>query len=111
MAWKHWENALADADTDRAKIADRMRALLVAEPSLTEWSRAVLAALEATLRPSQAKPGSIDAMIDGLVNVSAMFGDSSPPDPILLKLERLGFEAVPALIEHWDDTRLTRLRH
>jgi hypothetical protein len=37
-----------------------------------------------------------------------MFGDSSPPDPLLLKLEQRGFEAVSALIDHWDDIRLTR---
>jgi hypothetical protein len=108
MAWKHWENSLVDPDTDRAEIAERMTALLVAEPSFTDWDRPVLAALEATLKPSNAKPGTIEAMIDDLVNVSNIYGDSRPADPRILKLEQLGFEAVPALIEHWDDPRLSR---
>ena len=85
-----------------------MKALLAAEPSFTDVHRQVLASLQVTLEPSRATPGSIQAMIDGIVNISAMFGDSRPPDPLLLKLEQRGFEAVPALIEHWDDFRLTR---
>ena len=47
-------------------------------------------------------------MIDGLVNVSKIYEYSGPPDPLIVKLGQLGFEAIPALIEHWDDPRLTR---
>jgi hypothetical protein len=47
-------------------------------------------------------------MTDRILNLSAIFGDTCPPDPRLLKLEQRGFEAVPALIEHWDHSRLTR---
>ena len=85
-----------------------MQALLSSEPSFTEPDRQVLASLEATLRPSVAKPGTIEAMIDGLVNVSDIYQDSRSPDPLVLKLSQLGFEAVPALLVHWDDARLTR---
>jgi hypothetical protein len=108
VAWKHWKNALVDPDTDRAEIASRMKALLAAEPSFTDLHRQEFASLRATLEPSQARPGSVQALIDGIVNISAMFGDFRPPDPLLLNLEQRGFEAVPELIEHWDDFRLTR---
>jgi hypothetical protein len=108
MAWKHWENALVDPETDRAEIAKRVKALLASEPSFTDYNRGLLAVLEVTLKPSQAKPGSIEAMIDGLANVSDIYEDSRSSDPLITKLALLGFEAVPALIEHWDDPRLTR---
>jgi hypothetical protein len=107
-AWKHWENALLDDGADRARIAERMKTLLAGEPSFTEWESGLYGALLATLEPSRAKPGSIEAMIDDLVNLTHIGGLGTPRNPALVKLDLLGFDAVPALIDHWDDTRLTR---
>lgn len=107
-AWKHWENALVDDGTDRTRIAERMKTLLASEPSFTEWDRGLYASLLATLEPSKAKPGSIEAMVDDLVNLTHIGGLGSPRNPALVKLDLLGFDAVPALIDHWDDPRLTR---
>jgi hypothetical protein len=108
MVWKHWENELVKPDTDRAMIAERMKALLASEPSFTEWDRELFASLQATLIPGRAEPGSIEAMIDDLVNLPKEGGLGVPRHPALVKLDQLGFEAVPALIAHWDDRRLTR---
>jgi hypothetical protein len=107
-AWKHWENALLDDGTDRARIAERMKTLLSGEPSFTEWDRGVYASLLATLEPSKAKPGSVEAMVDDLVNLTHIGGLGTPRNPALVRLDLLGFDAVPALIDHWDDPRLTR---
>src|SRR5205823_1409726 len=79
-----------------------------------------LNALRKTMQPSGAKPGSVEAMIDDLIHVSGVpnrystFGVSSTTDPIEMwndpryaKLALQGFAAVPALIEHLEDDRIT----
>lgn len=108
MAWRHWQNALVDPHADRAEILGRMRVLLIVEPSFTGSDRQFVAALEATLAPSRARPGTVEAMIDGLVEVSRLSTNPTYGDPAVLKLGQLGFDAVPALLQHWDDARLTR---
>ena len=69
--------------TDRAEIAERMAALLAAEPSFTDYHRQSLAIVSATLKPGHARPGTIEAMVDGLINVSNIDADSRPPDPLV----------------------------
>lgn len=111
LAMAHWGNELLRPDSDRAVIAGRIRKLLAAEPALaTEANEGLLHSLEAALVPSRSKPGSIDASIDGLVDFDdaqkRFRGDDL--DPRYLKVSLLGFAAVPALIDHLDDSRLTR---
>ncbi len=53
--------------------------------------------------PSQAKPGTIEALIDDLVDYVG-----TKPDERYNRIANLGFEAVPQLIDHLDDERLTR---
>jgi hypothetical protein len=64
------------------------------------------------LVPSQAKPGSAEAAIDALVDCRRTPGDAYDPwrttDERYARVERMGFDAVPALIAHLDDNRLTR---
>jgi hypothetical protein len=72
---------------------------------------ALLKSLDLALVPSKAKPGSMEALIDDLVNVDLRYGSfniDDNDDPRLLKITLLGFDAVPALIDHLDDERLTR---
>jgi len=111
LAMAHWGNELLRPDSDRAVIAGRIRNLFAAEPALApEANEGLLHSLEAALVPSRSKPGSIDALIDGLVD----FGNAprscqgDDVDPRYLKVSLLGFAAVPALIDHLDDDRLTR---
>jgi hypothetical protein len=96
---------------DRAIIAKRLNELIRRDKALdTEPNRAMLKSLELALVPSKAKPGSIEALIDGLVDYEAstgMFGTYSPEDQYM-RIAELGFDAVPALIEHLDDERITR---
>jgi hypothetical protein len=110
MAWDYWEEELQEPGTDWAMIAGRLKALRAAGSDLyTPQNRGLLEALEAALVPSKAKPGSIEAMIDGLTEAHA----SSPSrdykqHPQYLRLVDRGFAAVPQLIRHLDDNRLTR---
>lgn len=111
MAWAWFGNELIRPDTDRAKIARHMKSLVAEEPMLdTEPSRHLLKALDAALLPSKADPGSPDALVDDLVNTTGARSrrGKDEPDPRELKVISLGFEAVPALIAHLDDERLTR---
>ena len=111
VAWMHWVNALYDPGADWTRIAERMKALREAAPNPTPGERDILTCLQEALEPSKAMPGSIEAMIDDLVKVSSTGAFASLPDPEFVKLEQLGFEAVPALIAHWDDPRLARFSH
>lgn len=113
LAWAHWANELVTPDTDRAAIAKRLKALVKAEPSLdTDSSKWLLRSLAATLKPSSAKHGSARALIDCLTELSshsqALLGEDLAADSAAKKLIEMGFDAVPALIEHLDDERLTR---
>ena len=67
--------------------------------------------LEAALVPSKAKPGSVEALIDELPDMCqhlSIFFEDSEKDPRYTRLSQMGFAAVPDLIEHLDDERLTR---
>jgi hypothetical protein len=109
LAWAHSGNELAKPDTDRTKTAKRMKAVLAAEPRLNnEVNQALLKSLEAALVPSTAKPGMVEKLIDDLIDMCNVGRRHDEPDPRYLRLARLGFTAVPALIEHLDDDRLTR---
>lgn len=106
LAWVYSGNELVKPDTDRAKTAKRMKSLLAAEPQLnTEDNRALLTSLEAALVPSKTKPGTVERMIDDLTEMSDRWHTD---DPRYLRLAQMGFDAVPSLIEHLNDERLTR---
>jgi hypothetical protein len=109
LSWAHSGNELVDPKSDRAKTARRMKALLAAETRLnTEGNRALLKSLEAALVPSKAKPGTAERLIDDLTETCSSARRHDEPDPPYSRLAHMGFAAVPALIEHLDDERLTR---
>jgi hypothetical protein len=111
VAWVHWANELLRPATDRAAISKRIEDLFKAEPGLaTEPGKALLHSLKLALVPSKVKPGSAEALIDDLVDYNTNTGTMfrSEPGDRYRRIADLGFEAVPALIEHLDDERLTR---
>ncbi len=110
-AWDYWWEKVTDPEIDRVPLAKRLHEIIRLDNAVaTEYDREVLKSLDAALIPSKAKPGSIEAFIDDLVN----YGSSSGTIGIFEHGERyeriakLGFDAVPQLIEHLDDDRLTR---
>ena len=110
-AWNYWKREFGNSDKDRKMIADRLKMVFFLEPTLqTDDRRAFLHSLELALVPGRAKPGSIEALIDGLVEMD-IHSDSTPFeywDPRQLQLLDQGFEKVPQLIEHLNDERMTR---
>lgn len=107
MGWKWWLEQFQSRDADRAKLARRLQ--LIATDHPTAGDADLLRSLKLSLTPSDAKSGSVDALIDELLDVSVYpaFLDEEP-DRRLTAIRRLGFDAVPALIRHLDDDRLTR---
>lgn len=114
-AWDYLEGQLAEPATDRASITRRLKDLICEVRELdTEPHRSILRGLDLTLLPSKANPGSIDALIDDLVDYNTDTGRPGRFFPFQERGERywcvadLGFAAVPSLIRHLDDERLTR---
>jgi hypothetical protein len=116
VAWNYWDRRLLDSTTDYWPAASpQMKALLNDEPDLgIPEHRALLKSLDAALVPGKGKPGSVEWLIDDLVNVNGIYERygwfDGFSDPRFAQVFDLGFEAVPALIEHLDDDRLTRCR-
>jgi hypothetical protein len=107
-AWSYWEVQLLQPKIDRAPIYKRLKELIGKDQALDdEDNRALLKSLELALVPSKAKAGSVEALIDDLVDYTSGIG-ASPNEKSYWRLVDLGFEAVPGLIEHLDDDRLTR---
>jgi hypothetical protein len=111
MAWNYWTGqVLRRSQTQWANVYKQLNALLAADKTLdTEASRDLLRRLDLSLKPSNAKPGSVAALIDSLMDASPhelLLEDDHPNSPYA-QLVKKGFEAVPELIEHLDDDRLT----
>ena len=116
-AWYYWSGQVTEAKIDRSPVAKRLHALILLDEDLnTEDSRALLKSLDAALVPSKAAPGSIEALIDDLVNYDGYsaikYFDNISECPEKYgsydHLAKFGFDAVPQLIEHLNDDRLTR---
>jgi hypothetical protein len=123
LAWNHFLNELGRPGTDWRLIAPKMKHLLSAEPVLASPKKeALVASVEATLRPRTSPPGSVEALLDDLLDllpeshyrnceaIDAGEPALSPPEQSYRELQALGFEAVPVLIAHLEDERLTRSR-
>jgi hypothetical protein len=109
LAWAFSANELLIPGSDRTKTAKRIRAVFAAEPDLnTAANRAFLESVESALVPSTAKPGTVERLIDDLTEMSDPDREKTEVDLHYSRLATLGFAAVPALLEHLADDRLTR---
>jgi hypothetical protein len=105
MAWRYLTESLTSPRSDWRLLARRLKRLIAREENVnTLPNRELIRSLDLALVPSKAKPGTITAMIDDLVQAGA---DEWYLDARAMKLVLRGFDAVPALIEHLDDDRLT----
>jgi hypothetical protein len=116
-AWDYWKGHLSAPKIDRAPIGRRLKALMRQDrESDTEANRGLLRSLDLALAPRKSKPGSIEALIDDLVDGDDSWqikggvynGLAEVSADAHWNLAKRGFEAVPALIDHLDDERLTR---
>jgi len=111
-AYEYWSAGLESPDADRPAMLRGLK--LTAGRHVS-----VYADLELTLAPRTSRPGTAEALIDDLTEFrsasrggfSIGFGKPAPLHPsegAYWKLAEMGFDAVPALIEHADDPRYTR---
>jgi hypothetical protein len=106
-AFAYWEPKLLSPTADRHEILRHLRA---AAPD----GHPVVRALELTVAPRTSRPGTPEALIDDLTEYrSWLLGHEAPEGPhpgeaAYWKLVDLGFDAVPALLDHVDDPRFTR---
>lgn len=113
VAWDYWYGRLTDPKLDRRPAAKHLKELIGQNK---EWdapyNRALLKSLDLALAPRKSRPGSIEALIDDLVDYHADTGTIGifEPEERYWRIAKLGFDAVPALIAHLDDDRLTRAR-
>jgi hypothetical protein len=109
-AWSYWTKQLREANTDWKQIGGRLRQILEIDQSLDDReARALLRSLDAALVPRASRLGSFAAMIDDLIDCRCRYiGLDREDDPRYMKIARQGFTAVPELIKHLDDSRLTR---
>lgn len=106
IAWDYWVGQLSVPESDRRPAAWRLRTLLALDSSLgTESNKALMRSIDLCLAPRAAPPGSVEALVDDLVD-SRYHSDSG--DHRYWRVAERGFAAVPALIAHLDDERLTR---
>lgn len=111
LAWKYWEGQFRHSNADRALVARRMNALAAFfdHPPVDPF----LGKLNQSLKPSGAKAGTPEAAIDELMDVAGyqyrLRRDKL--DPRLEAVYRFGFDAIPALLAHLDDDRITRAHH
>jgi hypothetical protein len=112
VGWSYWELELSNPKSDWTLAARHLHALIQGAPELdTKLHRSLLKSLDAAIVPSKAKAGSIEAMIDGLMNAGSHYNwifQDEDVDPAYRRLVEKGFEAVPELIKHLEDERLTR---
>ncbi|HEV3445194.1 MAG TPA: hypothetical protein VG099_11155 [Gemmataceae bacterium] len=114
-AWEYWCAQLYEPGTDWRTIAGRLKGVTAADGSLDNApNRALVRSLDLALVPSQAKPGSVAALIDRLIDCRTTYSglDVRSPtfqlDPKYQDVLHQGEAAVPELIKHLDDDRLTR---
>ena len=114
-AWWYWLRAFYDGTADRSKVARRMTAAMNAAPdSFGKGGKTWLRQLNLSLRPSKALPGSVAGYLDEFIELSywEIFSYCREPEkaPQIATVISKGFDAVPALLEHLNDQRLTRAR-
>ncbi len=120
MAWGQAYECLFEPGSDRKKALEVMQRVYSEDDPVYirgEYSSDLIIDLKETLRPVISQPGSNERLIDGLTD--SVFGpyrryfasnrifEFPESDPIVLLAGR-GFDAVPAILTHLKDIRLTR---
>ncbi|MDB5310881.1 MAG: hypothetical protein JWO38_5083 [Gemmataceae bacterium] len=115
-----WYGQLTNRNVDRKAIIRRLKEIITEQrerAGLSDYDNSPfyhpfdhLRSLEQTVAPRKAKPGSVEALIDELTDHWHEYLDPENEEghQAYWKLAELGFDAVPALIDHLRDDRLTR---
>jgi hypothetical protein len=113
QAWSYWEHQLFEEKSDRKEVLMRLTSLSKAGYERAPWRQTpILPDLERTVAPRTSKPGSVEALIDGLMEHwdDPEVWENEAGHTAYWKLAEVGLDAVPALMKHLDDTRFTRVK-
>ncbi len=117
QAWNYWCEEFCREKGDRRKILERLSELCQRAPGLDSLAhRNILHDMKLTLANSQSPADSVEAIVDSLVDAGIggdWDGDLSSlyyiyKNESYKKLESMGLDAVPVLLNHTHDFRLTR---
>jgi hypothetical protein len=114
IAYAHYAEKLFEPQSDWPALHKRLTEVIAASPCLQNERKTWLTdALALSLKPSGAVPGTTEALIDGLIQDDSLtrpfgrnYGRNYPP--FYAKILAQGFDAIPVLVKHLDDERLTR---
>lgn len=110
-AYWRLELQLTQLGTDRVELVRRLKALADRNTNLGHPANLQdLDELAAGLKTRVSPPGTMESLIDGLIDYKNWNFDSDPAvgEAPYWALADKGFDAVPALIDHLRDERLTR---
>jgi hypothetical protein len=103
-AWFYWHDQISNGAPLPVAAKHMKRAL--PHTGFADGAKIrLLRSLDLALVPARSAPGSDDALIDALIEDPHSWWERAPS---ARALARRGFDAVPALIAHLDDDRLTR---
>jgi hypothetical protein len=119
LAWNHFCNEFAVSRGDRRVIVARMKKLLAGPFGLGDKAHQnIVADMERTLAKREAEAGSLEASVDALMDLDvegswpgcgyARFNNYAHWNAHYRRLRNKGLQAVPVLLRHVDDYRLTR---
>jgi hypothetical protein len=119
MAWNHWCNEFARGQDERQAVLTHLQRISDGSSGLnTPAHRNLLADMRQTLVPPNAEAGEYAALIDALLDVGIHGGwqgrgyagvrEGIARSPECKQLRDAGLAAVPDLIDHLSDFRLTR---
>jgi hypothetical protein len=119
LAWNHYCNQFVERNTERKAIVAQMKKLLAGPHGLnTPAHRNIVADMETTLVEVKTAPGSLEETVEALLDFKDLHGTwggtgwrdryYSAWNPNYKKLRDQGLVAVPVLMKHVNDYRLTR---
>lgn len=109
LAWAHYGYQLLQPASDLALIHRQLQRILLAHSSLDcKEKRELLNSIRSAVVVPKAARGSDEALIDDLIELSETAHRNDSTDVRFSKLVHRGFAAVPTLIQHLDDDRITR---
>jgi hypothetical protein len=116
LALDHWFNEIVNPTANRSKVLVEIQTLLERCPEMrTSFVDQTVRQLSITVASRYKGSDEIEKLIDGLCECQEEGRSLSSPDPSqkakfepLIELASRGYAAIPKLIEHAEDERLTR---
>ncbi len=116
LAWDYWCGQFCRQEGDRSAILTRLTELKTNVPGLdTLANENIVNDMRLTLQPTKSPVDSLEATIDSLIHLGVDRPGAELIDlrsvgfhPSYKKIEAMGLDAVPILLKHTHDFRMTR---